>query len=353
MKMIFKRVALLLTTSAILVGCDNSNSEKLNQATTNEPLIKHIYTADPSAHVFDNKLYIYPSHDIETEIEPDDAGSHFAMRDYRVISLDTLTSDPVLHPVALDINDVPWASRQMWAPDAAYKAGRYYLYFPAKDKQDIFRIGVAVSDNPEGPFIAQPKPIKGAYSIDPAVFEDRDGAHYLYVGGIWGGQLQNWVNGEYQSAEFYPKDNEPALMPKVAKLADDMLSLSEPLTDVRLLDKQGQPILHGDNEKRFFEAAWVHQYKGKYYFSWSTGDTHKIVYATGDSPYGPFIYQGVVLEPVIGWTNHHSIAQFNDKWYLFFHDSSKSDGQTHLRSVKMRELKYDQAGKIIPINAYK
>ncbi|WP_237716253.1 glycoside hydrolase family 43 protein [Catenovulum agarivorans] len=333
-----------------LISCQAIKSDKAQSKAA--PLVSQIYTADPSAHVFDNKLYIYPSHDVDSGIASDSDGVHFAMRDYHVISLDSVDQPATLHPKALDVDDVAWASRQMWAPDAAEKDGLYYLYFPAKDKNDIFRIGVAVADNPTGPFKAQPHPIAGTYSIDPAVYND-NGEYYLYVGGIWGGQLQHWHYGKFQSQAKYPADNEPALMPKVAKLADNMLSLAEPLKDLILLDQNGKAITQGDNDKRFFEAAWMHKYQGRYYFSWSTGDTHKIVYAIGDSPYGPFVFQGTVLEPVVGWTNHHSIAEFKGKWYLFFHDSAASNGATHLRSVKMLELTYDSEGKIIPINAYK
>src|SRR5688572_277002 len=102
-----------------------------------QPLVTKIYTADPSAHVFNGKLFIYPSHDFEAGVPADDLGSHFAMRDYHVFSMDTIGAKPVDHGLALDIKDVPWAGRQMWAPDAAEKNGRFYLYFPVKDKQDV------------------------------------------------------------------------------------------------------------------------------------------------------------------------------------------------------------------------
>ena len=96
----------------------------------------------------------------------------------------------------------------------------------------------------------------------------------------------------------------------------------------------------------------MHKYRDKYYFSYSTGDTHNIVYAIGDNPYGPFTYAGKILEPVLGWTNHHSIIEFRGKWYLFYHDATLSGGQTHLRSVKMTELKYNKDGTIQTIDAY-
>ena len=97
-----------------------------------------------------------------------DKGDHFAMRDYHILSMDSVGGKVTDHGVALDTKDIPWAGRQLWAPDAAFKSGTYYLYFPVKDKQDVFRIGVATSSSPTGPFKAEPKPMEGSFSIDPA-----------------------------------------------------------------------------------------------------------------------------------------------------------------------------------------
>ena len=316
------------------------------------PLVTDIYTADPSAHVFENKLYIYPSHDWEAGIPENDLGDHFGMVDYHVLSMDQIGGPVTDHGVALDIKNIPWAGRQLWAPDAAYKNGTYYLYFPAKDKDDVFHIGVATSTNPAGPFTAMPEPMAGTFSIDPAVYQDNDGVFYMYFGGIWGGQLQRWRTDQYSPDGAEPGSDEPALGPRMAKLADDMTEMAEPLQEIKILDEKGQPLLAKDHDRRFFEAPWMHKYQGKYYLSYSTGDTHYIVYATGDSPYGPFIYQGVVLNPVIGWTNHHSIVEYQGKWYLFYHDSTLSGGKTHLRCVKVTELNYRPDGSIIPVTAY-
>jgi hypothetical protein len=310
------------------------------------PLVSDIYTADPSAHVFDNTLYIYPSHDIESGIPQDDLGSHFAMQDYHVFSMNDINGEVTDHGVALSVDDVPWAKRQMWAPDAAYRDGTYYLYFPAKDEEGVFRIGVARSNSPTGPFEPEAEPIEGSYSIDPAVFQDTDGSYYMYFGGIWGGQLQRWETGEYMPTDEYPADSLSAISPKIARLADDMISFAEEVTEVEILEENGEPLQAGDNERRFFEAAWVHKYQGTYYFSYSTGDTHYIAYATGDNPYGPFTYQGVILNPVLGWTNHHSIVEFQNQWYLFYHDTELSGGQTHLRNIKVTELTHLPDGSI-------
>ncbi|WP_438864890.1 glycoside hydrolase family 43 protein [Neptunicella sp.] len=331
---------------------DPQELQRLKSKAISQPLVEHIYTADPSAHVFDGKIYIYPSHDIDAGIPFNDNGDHFGMQDYHVISMDNPEAKAVDHGVALDVNDVKWAERQMWAPDAAHKDGKYYLYFPAKKADGIFQIGVAVSDSPIGPFVPEPEAIKASYSIDPAVFEDDDGNYYMYWGGIWGGQLQHYRNNQYNASNQEPQDNEPALGPIVAKLSDDMLECAEAPKEIQILDENGQPILAGDHDRRFFEASWMHKYNGKYYFSYSTGDTHLICYATGDTPYGPFTYQGPILTPVVGWTTHHSICEFEGKWYLFYHDSILSEGVTHLRSVKMTEISYDANGKIQTLSPY-
>lgn len=318
-----------------------------------KPLVSHMFTADPSAHLFKGQIYIYPSHDIDAGVKEDDLGSHFAMNDYHVLSQKTPTSPVVDHGVALKLEDVAWASKMLWAPDAAESKGIYYLYFPAKDKEGIFRIGVASSPNPEGPFKAEKDYMKGSFSIDPCVFKDKDGSHYLYFGGIWGGQLQRWKSGSYGATdESQPANGQPALMAKVARLDANMKEMAEAPRDVKIVDAQGKVLLSEDHDRRFFEAAFVHQYQGKYYFSYSTGDTHNIAYATGSSPYGPFTYQGIILKPVKGWTNHHSIVEQNGKWYLYYHDVEIS-GRTHLRNIKVTELKYRPDGSIETIDAYK
>ncbi|WP_234734056.1 glycoside hydrolase family 43 protein [Tellurirhabdus bombi] len=364
----FKVSALLLGLSGVFWGaCQSDKSKK--EATTAEadksdsttqqflskPLISDIYTADPSAHLFNGKIYIYPSHDIDAGVPEGDDGAHFAMKDYHILSMDNVDGKVTDHGVALDIKDIPWAGRQLWAPDAAYKNGTYYLYFPVKDKQDVFRIGVATSKSPTGPFKAEAKPIEGSYSIDPAVFTDTDGSSYMYFGGIWGGQLQRWHTGKYEangSKTDLEKDKEPALSAKVVRMSKDMLRFDEPVKDVKILDKEGKPLLGGDHDRRFFEGAWMHKYNGKYYFSYSTGDTHYLAYAIGDSPYGPFTYEGVIMNPVQGWTTHHSIVEVGGKWYIFYHDTELSN-KTHLRNVKVTELKRRPDGTIETIEPMK
>ncbi|HVT73874.1 MAG TPA: glycoside hydrolase family 43 protein [Lacunisphaera sp.] len=311
-----------------------------------KPLITHLFTADPSAHQFEGKIYIYPSHDRDTGIPENDLGDQYDMDDYHVFSMDQVGGAVTDHGVALALADVPWASKQLWAPDAATRNGRYYLYFPARDKQGVFRIGVAVSERPQGPFRAEPEPIKGTYSIDPCSFMDDDGQGYLYFGGIWGGQLQKWRTGRFDPNGQEPADHEPAIGPRVAKLGADMKSLAGDVIELKILDEKGQPLLARDHDRRYFEAPWVHKHGGLYYLSYSTGNTHYLVYATSTSPTGPFTYRGRLLEPVVGWTTHHSIMSFNGRWLMFHHDSSLSGGVSHLRCVKLKEVVHDGPGRL-------
>ena len=350
-----------------IVSCQEGNDKTANQPEEkksgdtaspkflSQPLISSIYTADPSAHVFEGKIYIYPSHDIDAGVPENDMGDHFAMRDYHILSMDSINGEVKDNGVALEVKDIPWAGRQLWAPDAVFKNGKYYLYFPLKDKKDVFRMGVATSNSPAGPFKPEAKPIEGSYSIDPAVFTDTDGKTYMYFGGIWGGQLQRWNTGKYDSSGSktdLQKDNEPALNPKVARMSADLLKFDEPARNAIIIGSDGKPLLGKDHDKRYFEGPWMHKFNGKYYFSYSTGDTHYLVYATGDSPYGPFTYQGVIMNPVQGWTTHHSIIEFKGKWYIFYHDTQLS-GKTHLRNIKVTELKHNADGTIETINPMK
>lgn len=313
-------------------------------------LVNTIYTADPSAHIFNGKIYIYPSHDIESGIPENDNGDHFNMRDYHVFSMDCIDGEITDHGVALDVKDIPWAGRQLWDCDVAFKDGKYFIYFSLKDRNDIFHIGVAISDKPEGPFIARDHPIKGSYSIDPCVFKEDDGNHYMYFGGLWGGQLQRYRNNKAIECGHEPANHEPALGAKVVRLSDDMLEFDEEPRDLVIQFENGHPVKAGDHYQRFFEASWMHKYNGKYYFSYSTGNTSLLCYAIGDNPYGPFTYKGIILTPVVGWTTHHSIVEFKGKWYLFHHDSKLSGGKTWLRSMKVIELEYNEDGTIKTIH---
>lgn len=305
------------------------------------------YMADPSGHVFDGKFYIYPSHDWESGVAENDNGDHFNMKDYHVFRLDN-PDEGEAHDLGciLRCEDIPWAGRQLWDNDVVEKDGRYYLVFCVKDKTDVFRLGVAVAESPEGPFIPQPDPIRGSYSIDPCVFKDDDGNIYCYFGGIWGGQLQRYDrHGKHLENASLPEGSEKAIPPRVARMTDDVLQFAEEARPLLIVDDQGQELA-ADNPYRFFEASWMHKHNGKYYFSYSTGDTHFLCYAVGDSPYGPFTFRGKLLDPVVGWTTHHSIVVYQGRTFLLHHDSVPSGGRTWLRSMKIAELQYDEDGRL-------
>ena len=316
------------------------------------PLVTHIFTADPSAHVFNDKLYIYPSHDLPHDGEDNDNGDEYVMEDYHVLSMDSIDAEYVDNGEALNMRDVPWVSNQMWAPDAVYTNGKYYLVFPARDKDGIFRIGVAESESPVGPFKPQENYLEGSFSIDPCVFKDDDGKIYMYNGGLWGGQLQCWKTDKFDPNGTEPAKDEPALEPLCAELKEDMSGLASEVFRIKIVDENGEPLKAGDEDRRYFEGPWMHKYNGLYYFSYSTGTTHYLVYATSTDPKGPFTYRGRIMEPVIGWTTHHSIVEYHGKWYLFYHDCELSGGINHRRTVKFTELKYNEDGTIVTIDPY-
>jgi len=322
----------MLLSILSIYGCVSGVSQPQSSEKP-EPKARYLYPedyhADPAAHVFNGKVYIYPSHDWKSGITDNRSGGAFVMKDYHVFSMDDVENGSVTaHGKILDLKDIPWAVKQLWDNDVAFKNGKYYMYFPARDKDNAFRIGVAIADRPEGPFIPEKEPIKGSFSIDPCAFED-NGAYYLYFGG----------SGSKPAGPS-------STLARVVKLSDDMLQFAEEPRPVVLLDKNGKPIVGENNSAQFFEASWMHKYKGKYYFSYSTGNFHRLCYATGDNPYGPFTYQGVILTPVIGWTTHHSIVEYKGKWWLFFHDSGPSGGTDWLRSLKVIELNYNEDGSI-------
>ena len=280
------------------------------------PFITHMYTADPSARVFNDTLYVYPSHD------PDKA-EWFDMVDYHVFSTVDM-KNWTDHGRALHIDEVKWAKKYAWAPDCVEKDGKYYFYYPT----DQFHIGVAVGDKPTGPFkdpLGKPlisKDTEGVVCnrdfIDPAVFIDDDGVAYMFVG-------QNTVNA--------------------IRLNDDMISYDGKVH-----------IIEGTDH--FFEAAWVHKYNGKYYLSYSGNG--EILYCMSDYILGPYEFKGSVLDKVNSGTNHHSIVEYKGKWYLFYHtaDLALSKGteadkkhKAFRRSICVDELHYNEDGtiqKVVP-----
>jgi hypothetical protein len=313
-----------------------------------QPLLPDIYTADPSAHVIDGKLYVFCSADDPKENYKDPNEMHFLMTRYRIMSFNDDLSQVTNNGDILPLTSVPWADKQLWAPDATCKDHKCILYFPAKAKDGKFRIGAAISaSGPAGPYEAQQNYMEGTYSVDPAVFDDDDGSRWMVWGGEWGGQLENWPNNEWDAGAQRPTSG-PCMLPRIAKLKADMLEI-EDVQKIPIVDSDGKEIQASDFDRKFFEAPWIHKVRSKYYLSYSTGQSHLLVYATAEKIAGPYTFQGKLLSPPEGWTTHHSIVQYKDKTYLFYHDSVSS-GETNLRQVKFQPLEYEAGGRIKPMS---
>ena len=283
------------------------------------PFITHVYTADPSAHVFEGRVYVYPSHD-------KDNANGYDMEDYHAFSSADMINW-VDHGVILHKNDVPWVSSYFWAPDCAYRDGKYYLYFPAKDKSGNFKIGAAIGNSPAGPFKALDIAIPNSSSVDPCVFVDDDGSAYMF----FGGQGDGGRSGKG---------------PLWVKLKSNMIDF----------DGTPQEITSGVNY--WFEACWVHKRNGNYYLSYSTGNNitndepkdSLIHYSMSTNIAGPWTYKGLVIDDVQGWTNHHSFVEFKDNWYAFYHTSDLSGGVDNKRSICVDKLNYNADGTMQVIN---
>ncbi|MGD0767441.1 MAG: family 43 glycosylhydrolase [Tepidisphaeraceae bacterium] len=293
-------------------------------ARAGNPVVKDIFTADPCARVFGDRLYVYASHD-----QPD--ANYWDMVDWRLLS----TTDMATwkdHGSIFSLKGFAWATRWAWAPDCVNANGKYYLFLPV----DRSKIGVAVGDTPEGPFkdaIGKPlidnalMPAAGAEPIDPAVLIDDGGGSYLYFG---------------------------CRAPKVVKLNPSMTGLAGEIQDVVFLDSHGAPIelaQPGQNPvlpQGYGEGPFVFKRGGKYYFVYSNGwaPTSTQVYAMADNPMGPFTYAGKVMEHAASVTQHGSVVQFRGKWYVFYHTSELSNGNSFRRSVCVDELTFGEDGKI-------
>lgn len=281
------------------------------RARAGNPIIDSLYTADPSAHVFNGRLYLYPSHDRNDSKTWD-------MTDWHVYSSDDLVHWKD-HGVALALTDIPFGRRFAWAPDCAEKDGKYYFYFPVslENRKNTDRIGVAVGDSPAGPFKCVEKPVLCDYprAFDPCVFKDDDGSYYL-------------VSGQ---GKLY-----------VGKLKSDMLGLAEETRETK-------------GATGFFEGSWMHKYKGRYYVSYAS-TRHTIAYATSDSPYGPFVFKGDILKDIPDQANttHHSIVEYKGRWYIFYHSKKLATDRRepladYKRSVCIDVLEYNDDGTIRPV----
>ena len=296
-------------------------------AQAQNPVIRDQFAADPTARVFNNKVYLYPSHDI---MPP--AGQRqdwFCMEDYHVFSSENLT-DWTDHGVIVTQNKVPWVrpdSYSMWAPDCIERNGKYYFYFPSAPKDGRgFGIGVAIADNPEGPFIPEPENIKGISGIDPCVLQASDGNAYIF-----------WGAGRCAK-----------LKPNMKELADDT-----PKEKVKWGDQEFE--MYGVNclkdlPSRQAEGPFAFEYNGNYYLTYPyvRENTEVLAYAMSKNPMGPYEYKGLIMaEHDNGcWTNHHSIINYKGQWYLFYHRNWFSPRDDKRRSVCIEKLFFNPDGTI-------
>ncbi|MCA6514324.1 MAG: family 43 glycosylhydrolase [Chitinophagaceae bacterium] len=341
-----KFLLLILFSLPCSVPAQYSYSQR--KSINGQSLINQRYTSNPAVRVFNEKTYIYCTQDLDVGISPNKFGDHFAMRDLWVYTLGEINGKAKEIGQVLDIKQIPWGSRQLGASDITYHKGKYYLYFALKDKNDVFRIGVATADSVRGPFLAEKNPISRAYSSDPSVFQDDDGTFYLYFGGTQIGQLHQWENNVYRPNAEERVGEQYALLPRMARLSADMKQLAEVVSEIKIVDTNGELLEAKNNKKRFGEATWVHKYNGQYYLSYSTGDRRLIAYAVGNSPYGPFTYRGVLLETSVGGGSRHSIANIKGGWYLFYHDAQIS-GAPNLRNIYMKQIAHLPNGDLIPV----
>ena len=283
------------------------------------PLITDQFTADPTARLFEGKVYVYPSHDIKAPPEYKGKPKWFVMEDYHVFSSENLT-DWKDHGVILKQTDVEWAdpaAYAMWAPDAVFKDGKYYFYFPAIAKTGGFRIGVAIADKPYGPFKPQATFIEGVKGIDPSVLIDKDGSAYLY----------------YSLDKIF-----------VARLKPNMLEI------------EGEPAVFDYLPKKGLqEGPFAFERNGTYYLTYPhvANKTERLEYATSTSPMGPFKHAGVILDESLSgcWTVHHSILDYQGKSYLFYHDKDLSPAFDKNRAIRADKLFFNADGtiqKVIP-----
>ena len=303
----------LLVSAALIVSLSATGQTKL-VPTGENPFIRHIYTADPSAHVWaDGRLYVYPSHDMDPPRGCD------LMDRYHVFSTDDMVTW-VDHGEIVNADMVSWGRPEggfMWAPDCAYKNGVYYFYFPhpsgaGNEWNKTWKVGVATSMFPDRDFKV------GGYMaglednfamIDPCVFVDDDGQAYFYYGG--GGRC------------------------KGQKLKSNMTELDGELVDMTGLDD-------------FHEATWVFKRNGVYYLTYSDNARggNRMQYATSDSPLGPWKHRGVYLESTGSGTNHGSVVEFKGQWYAFYHNAALSKGRGNLRSICVDPLFFNEDGTI-------
>ncbi|HQL26389.1 MAG TPA: family 43 glycosylhydrolase [Bacteroidaceae bacterium] len=286
------------------------------------PIIRDQFTADPSALVVGDRVYVFPSHDIKAPAEYA-RKDWFCMADYHVFSSDNLT-DWTDHGMIVDQWSAPWvneAGYSMWAPDCKQNPnnGKYYFFFPAGAKTQPGqrfggnRVGVCISDYPEGPYKPEATPLEGVGGIDPCIFVDDDGQGYLVMPGI-----------------------------TITKLNDDWLSISTDPADRHRVEEVPT--------RGLVEGPYLFKRNGKYYmtFPWAREVEEVLAYCMADNIFGPYKFMGVFFEEHESkcWTNHHSIIDFKGQTYLFYHNNMYSPEFDKNRAACADSLFFEPDGTI-------
>ena len=299
-------ILLALAFGALLFG---------SAARADNPLLMDTFAADPTARVFEGKIYLYPSHDIV----PPGGRRGFCMEDYHAYSSGNLM-DWQDHGVIVTQTNVPWVMPNygMWAPDCVFKNGKYYFYFPANSRdtstrgQGVQKVGVATADRPFGPFKPETNSIPGIPpSIDPCVLLDpKDGSAYLFY---------------YMNAIF------------VVRLKDNLLEMAAEPLRITNLPPQG-----------LVEGPFAFERKGRYYLTFPHAvGRERLEYAMADNPLGPYTMKGVIMDQNARcWTIHHSIVEYQGQWYLFYHDNDLSLRDDARRSARADYLTFNDDGTI-------
>ncbi|MCF3107725.1 glycoside hydrolase family 43 protein [Niabella sp. CC-SYL272] len=289
-------------------------------ASTQNPIVQTMYTADPAPMVYNDRLYVYTTHD-------EDESTWFTMNNWKVYS----TNDMVNwtdHGIILSYSDFEWGKGDAWAAQCVEKNGRFYLYTPMISKvNNRGAIGVAVADSPFGPFydpLGKPLVQSDWGDIDPTVFIDNDGQAHMY----WGNPQLKYV-----------------------KLNEDMISYSGaiievPMTEAAFGKREGDP----KRPAKYEEGPWLYKRNSLYYLFWPGGPLPEFIgYSTSKSARGPWTYGGIIM-PAEGksFTNHPGVIDFRGKTYFFYHNGALPGGSGFNRSVCVEELKFNKDGSITP-----
>ena len=328
---------ILLLASLLLTGLSAWAQQAAPAKTSDNPILPGWY-ADPETAIFGKQYWIYPTFSAPVGfVYPANQSDPNTRISYQQqVFLDAFSSPDLVtwtkHPRVLDTASVKWAKRALWAPAIVEKGGKYFLFFGANDIQNDKQyggIGVAVANNPAGPFrdhLGRPLVDKfhnGAQPIDQFVFKDADGKYYLVYGG--------WQHCN------------------IARLNDDFTGFV-PFADGTTF----RPI----TPRGYVEGPVMFRRQGKYYFMWSEGDwtgpDYSVAYAVGDSPFGPFQRMGKVLEQdlKIGTgAGHHSVLQVpgTDQWNIVYHRHPPGDAEGNHREVCIDRMEFDAAGRILPV----